>query len=150
MKNRSTAIILCLLLGVLGAHQYYLGNYGKGVLYTLTGGLLGIGWLYDLVKLIINPDSIMGCNCYIKNNNNTINTYDDNGHMQSNNDVVRCPRCGSTQLTANKKGFSLVKGVVGACLVNPITGVATGMLGKNKIVVTCLKCGKQFKAGKGR
>ena len=149
MKNRSTALILCLFLGVLGVHQYYLGNYGKGVLYTLTGGLLGIGWLYDLVKLIINPDSIMGCNCYIKNNNHTRNTCSDNGNIQNNNDVIRCPRCGSTQLTANKKGFSLLKGALGVATIGGYGVVAAGH-GKNKVLITCLNCGKQFKPGKGK
>lgn len=149
MRNRSTALILCLFLGILGAHQYYLGNYGKGVLYTLTGGLLGIGWLYDLVKLIINPDSIMGCNCYVRSNNTTNTTHYDNGHTQNNSDVVRCPRCGSTQLTANKKGVSLLKGALGVATIGTYGVVAAGH-GKNKVLITCLNCGKQFKPGKGK
>ena len=65
-------------------------------------------------------------------------------------DTVRCPKCGSSQLTANKKGFSLGKAVAGGVLLVPIAGVATGMIGKNKIIVTCLNCGKQFKPGNGR
>ena len=145
MKNRSTALILCLFLGMLGAHQYYLGNYGKGVLYTLTGGLLGIGLLYDLIKLIINPDSIMGCNCYVKNSNHTSNSV----HTQNNNDVIRCPRCRSTQLTANKKGVSLLKGALGVATIGGYGVVAAGH-GKNKVLITCLNCGKQFKPGKGK
>ena len=63
---------------------------------------------------------------------------------------VCCPKCGSSQLTANKKGFSLGKAVAGGVLLVPIAGVATGMIGKNKIIITCLSCGKQFKPGNGR
>jgi len=64
------------------------------------------------------------------------------------NENVCCPKCGSTQLTANKKGFSLGKALVGGVVLVPIAGVATGMIGKNKIIITCLNCGKQFKPGK--
>lgn len=70
--------------------------------------------------------------------------------QKENDDAVHCPKCGSSQLTANKKGFSLGKAVAGGVLLVPIAGVATGMIGKNKIIITCLNCGKQFKPGNGR
>lgn len=35
MKSRGVAILLALLLGGIGGHKYYLGQVGKGVLYTL-------------------------------------------------------------------------------------------------------------------
>jgi len=34
-KDRTTAAILALFLGGLGAHHFYLGNTGRGVLYLL-------------------------------------------------------------------------------------------------------------------
>lgn len=62
---------------------------------------------------------------------------------------VCCPKCGSTQLTANKKGYSLGKAIAGGVItLTPIVGVATGLIGKNKIIITCLNCGKQFEPGK--
>lgn len=63
--------------------------------------------------------------------------------------VACCPYCGSTSLAANKKGYGIGKGVVGAWAVGPI-GLAAGNIGRQKVMVTCLNCGRQFKPGKGR
>lgn len=52
MKSKTTAILLCFFLGGLGAHKFYLGQTGMGVLYLLTCGILGIGTLIDFIKLI--------------------------------------------------------------------------------------------------
>lgn len=41
------AVILWFFLGLLGFHRFYLGHIGIGILYLLTGGLCGIGWLID-------------------------------------------------------------------------------------------------------
>lgn len=64
------------------------------------------------------------------------------------NDQIHCPQCNSTQLTANKKGFSGGKAVAGGVLFGPI-GLLAGTAGSKKIVITCLNCGKQFKPGQG-
>ncbi len=45
------AWILLTFLGVLGIHRFYLGKWITGILYLLTGGLLGLGLLYDLWTL---------------------------------------------------------------------------------------------------
>ncbi|XP_063959227.1 uncharacterized protein LOC135154915 [Lytechinus pictus] len=42
---------LCIALGFLGAHYYYLGMRTKGLLYTATLGFFGIGWLIDWFRL---------------------------------------------------------------------------------------------------
>ena len=46
-KSQSIAIALWFFLGFIGVHRFYLGHIGLGVLYLLTGGLCGIGWLID-------------------------------------------------------------------------------------------------------
>ncbi|HEY3242135.1 MAG TPA: NINE protein [Phycisphaerae bacterium] len=48
MKSIGVAYVLWFFLGVLGIHRFYLNRVGTGVLWLLTGGLLGIGWLVDL------------------------------------------------------------------------------------------------------
>lgn len=50
-KNRLVALLLCIFLGVMGAHKFYLGKFWVGVVYIFTYGLFGIGWLIDLVTL---------------------------------------------------------------------------------------------------
>lgn len=59
---------------------------------------------------------------------------------------IKCPKCGSTQLTTDKKGFSGKKAVAGAVLTGGI-GLLAGTIGSNKIIITCLKCGNQFYPG---
>ena len=49
-KNKWVAFLLCLLLGYLGAHYFYVGKIGMGILYLLTLGLVGIGWIVDIVR----------------------------------------------------------------------------------------------------
>jgi DNA-directed RNA polymerase subunit RPC12/RpoP len=62
---------------------------------------------------------------------------------------VRCPKCNSNQITANKKGFSGKKAVGGVLLTGGI-GLLAGTLGSNNVVITCLACGKKFKPGEGK
>ena len=50
-KNRTVALLLCIFLGGLGIHRFYVGKIGTGILYLLTGGLFGIGWIIDLIKI---------------------------------------------------------------------------------------------------
>lgn len=47
------------------------------------------------------------------------------------NDVVKCPKCLSTQVSANKRGYTLT----------------TGLFNSQDVYVTCLQCGHRWKAG---
>ncbi len=51
-KSKITALLLCLFLGVFGAHYFYVGKTGMGVLYLLTAGLCGIGWIVDVILIL--------------------------------------------------------------------------------------------------
>jgi TM2 domain-containing membrane protein YozV len=45
--NYSVAWILLTFLGLFGVHRMYLGKWLTGILYLLSAGLLGLGYLYD-------------------------------------------------------------------------------------------------------
>jgi TM2 domain-containing membrane protein YozV len=45
--NYSVAWILLTFLGLLGIHRMYIGKWLTGILYLLTAGLFGLGYLYD-------------------------------------------------------------------------------------------------------
>jgi hypothetical protein len=50
--KRPPVFLLCLLLGWLGAHRYYVGKIGTGILQTLTIGGLGLWVLYDFIIIL--------------------------------------------------------------------------------------------------
>ncbi|XP_076452574.1 uncharacterized protein LOC143288158 [Babylonia areolata] len=58
-KYVDDAYILCFPLGFTGLHHFYLRRYGWGVLYLLTLGVFGIGWLIDWFRL---PLLVKECN----------------------------------------------------------------------------------------
>lgn len=45
------AWILLTFLGVFGIQRFYMEKWGTGLIYLVTGGLLGIGVLYDFLTL---------------------------------------------------------------------------------------------------
>lgn len=51
-KSWIATLLLCLFLGGIGAHRFYVGKVGTGILWLLTCGCLGIGWLVDLIRII--------------------------------------------------------------------------------------------------
>lgn len=53
MKSKTTAYILWFFgyFGVFGFHQFYLGKYGRGIIYLFTGGLLCLGAFWDFFTL---------------------------------------------------------------------------------------------------
>lgn len=45
------AWILLTYLGLFGVHRFYMGKWKTGILYLLTLGILGIGYIYDFWTL---------------------------------------------------------------------------------------------------
>jgi len=50
-RSAVTAGLLCLFLGVFGAHRLYAGKTGTAILQFLTLGGFGLWWLYDLILI---------------------------------------------------------------------------------------------------
>ena len=50
-KDVGVAYLFWFFFGVFGVHHFYLGKTVRGVVWLLTGGLLGIGLLVDLFTL---------------------------------------------------------------------------------------------------
>ena len=50
-KKLAEAYILGIPFGLFGAHHFYLGRKGFGILYACTLGLLGLGYIYDLFRM---------------------------------------------------------------------------------------------------
>ena len=50
-KSFVATLILCILLGGLGVHRFYVGKIGTGILMLLTIGGLGIWQLIDTIMI---------------------------------------------------------------------------------------------------
>ena len=69
--------------------------------------------------------------------------------MDLNKSVI-CPKCGSKNIYAGKKGFNTGRAIAGGLLTGNIFVVAAaGGIGANKVVLTCLECGHTFNIGEG-
>ena len=52
-KNFVATLLLCVLLGGLGVHRFYVGKIGTGILQLITMGGLGIWALIDLILIAV-------------------------------------------------------------------------------------------------
>ena len=52
-KSFVATLILCILLGWLGVHRFYVGKIWTGILMLLTLGGLGIWQLVDLIVIAV-------------------------------------------------------------------------------------------------
>jgi DNA-directed RNA polymerase subunit M/transcription elongation factor TFIIS len=62
---------------------------------------------------------------------------------QKAQEEIKCPQCGSTQVTAYRKGFGWGRALVGGVLTGGV-GILAGFVGSRDVQIVCLKCGKKF------
>lgn len=48
VKSYTVTLLLALGLGYVGAHRFYAGKVGTGLLFLFTFGFFGIGWIIDI------------------------------------------------------------------------------------------------------
>ncbi len=53
--SKWVAFFLALFLGFVGAHRFYEGKIGSGLIYMFTFGFFGIGWLFDVITIALKP-----------------------------------------------------------------------------------------------
>ena len=51
-KSQIAALLLCIFVGIIGIHRFYLGYTWQGIVQILTFGGLGIWTLIDLIRII--------------------------------------------------------------------------------------------------
>lgn len=51
--NRILVMVIWWFLGVLGIHRFMVGKIWTGLLFLLTGGLFGVGWVWDGIQLAL-------------------------------------------------------------------------------------------------
>lgn len=51
-KSQVVALLLCIFLGTLGIHRFYLGYTGAGIIQLLTGGLFYIWTFIDFIRIL--------------------------------------------------------------------------------------------------
>ena len=81
-QKNNNELILTILLGWLGVHKFIEKEYGIGIIYLLTFGLFGIGWIYDIYTCFYyNSDKFLEIKNSIKENTNKCNEL--NEHIEN-------------------------------------------------------------------
>ena len=115
-KDKNTTLLLCIFGGALGAHHFYVGNIGKGLLYMFTVGFFIVGWIFDIFKILAgnfkDKTGALITNSKPKNDQTQINTQNINNILFKNEYSFWSLQCGKCivileddRITIKRKGF---------------------------------------------
>lgn len=150
---------LCLFGGIFGLHKFYTKDYKMGLLYLITFGLFGIGWMRDTIQIL---KRIRSSEEYQNKKlarveakarareQREIALAEEKEKTQQMDEagVAYCPRCKSTtvQYVERRQRLSIGRAVVGTVLLNPLWGAVGAVTSnKRKGFVKCLKCGYSWR-----
>ena len=52
-RSRTVTLLRAFFLGYLGLHRLYVGKVGTALIWFLTGGVAGVGWVVDCVLVLL-------------------------------------------------------------------------------------------------
>ncbi len=52
-KSWLATLLLCIFLGPLGVHRFYVGKIGTGIIWLCSHGVFDVGWITDIVMIVI-------------------------------------------------------------------------------------------------
>lgn len=148
-SSRKKWFIAGLIIGCVGLYGLSLGSeaLSGASIFIVVGAIIAIVNRPKNDENGQHPSPVAGAVRQMPPLQPAVRTAQDRIAENRRNGVACCPKCGSTSLTANKKGYGLGKAAVGAVIAGPV-GLVGGAVGANKIRVTCLNCGHRFKPGK--
>lgn len=51
-KSKMVTLLLAIFVGYFGIHRFYVGKIGTGIIWLLTAGMFGIGWIIDIIMIL--------------------------------------------------------------------------------------------------
>lgn len=155
-KSRTKALLLCIFGFILGLHHWYLGNWRKAVLFTVTAGGMGVWWLIDIVRLVFDKNYIANyktCTGFKEELQRDVELQQRKKEVQKEikrsriGQPIQCPKCGCTSVGMTNKKLSLGRAATGGFLFGTAGAMVGGVTSK-KMFNICQSCGHRWQPGK--